>query len=407
MGKNKDIICRMPPCPNWDIPSMQSWLEDMAQQGWLLKYPRHRQLTLEFHRTEPQPIRYRMEPTPKLQWSEDTYPEDEQMHLYAQLGWDFVCYYDGFFIYRCMDPAAPELNTDPSLEALMLKKWKKRKAWGFAWPAGTILLFAVLWKYGLLLSSIINRGGFLETMLVILGLYLFVVEIRTQRRLSQIIHALQDGKPIPEKNWRKSAKRHRIITIAMVCVSTLAYIYSLFFNFTTLADLKDPRSISLEEWSEPVPFVTLQELDPIIATDHFDRISNPEGKKWFSILSPVNYEWIDGGEVRLEEGIKRFSSLLQVNYHETVSPIIARQLARDYQGRHRIVLEMKDENWHQLDLGIDHAMGYYIREDAMTTVVLCHKNVVVWCKCGSSDPEGILTTENWAKLMAKRLLENE
>ena len=403
MGKNKDIICRMPPCPNWDIPSMQSWLEDMAQQGWLLKYPRHRQLTLEFHRTEPQPIRYRMEPTPKLQWSEDAYPEDEQMHLYAQLGWDFVCYYDGFFIYRCTDPAAPELNTDPSLEALMLKKWKKRKAWGFLCPVFVLLVFVISWNAGLLLSTV-QQGGNLIPALAILGIYLTILEYKIQRRLSQIIHALQDGKPIPEINWRKKAKQHRVITTVMVVFSILIFLYAHAHNLANLADL---GWVSLEEWNEPVPFVTMQELDPDTLTDKFDRISNPEGKKWFSIISPVNYEWIDGGTLQTGDWSTRFSSLLHINYHETISPIIARQLAKEYQHRYTSAYQLENKYWHILDLGIDHAMGYYPREDAMTIVVLCHKNVVVWCKCGSSDPEGILTTENWAKLMAKRLLENE
>lgn len=401
--KKKDTICRIPPCPSWDIPAMEAWLEDMARAGYILDYPRHRNMTLQFHRAAPQTVRYRMEPSPKAQWAELAEPEEAQRQLYLELGWESVCFFGGCFIYRCTDPDASELNTDPVIQSLALKKWKRRSAFGLLMPIGLLIPILIALYYGVLLISILQMGSRF-TLFIVAAIYLAVREVRMQLRLSKMICALRDGKPLPKSDWKKTAAVHRFINITALVLG-----WAIWFSAMGLrtAELFDFGKVSLEDWTEPVPFVTLQEMDPQVLGDDFDRIVNPEGKKWFSILSPVNYEWIDGGTLQVGGWETRFSTPLHVNYHETIAPVIARQLVKEYQGRYRIAYQMKDENWHEVDLGIDYATGYYPRDGEMRFIILCHGNTVIWAECGVNDPEGMLTTENWARLMAQRLLENE
>ena len=40
--KQKKRRYLLPPCREWDIPGMESWLEDMSMMGWKFKWTRLR-----------------------------------------------------------------------------------------------------------------------------------------------------------------------------------------------------------------------------------------------------------------------------------------------------------------------------------------------------------------------------
>jgi len=61
----KKNISRFPPCPAYHVSQFQSWLEDMAMDGWFLDQDPFFAGFAGFHRSEPKAVRYRLQPAPK------------------------------------------------------------------------------------------------------------------------------------------------------------------------------------------------------------------------------------------------------------------------------------------------------------------------------------------------------
>ena len=95
-----------------DVAAHQAWLEDEAAKGNILRS--HSGFYACFEKGEPKAVRYRMEP--KMRKGED-FPDIDRKEVYASLGWDYVTSNANFHIWCCEDPAAPELNTDPQVQA--------------------------------------------------------------------------------------------------------------------------------------------------------------------------------------------------------------------------------------------------------------------------------------------------
>ena len=104
-------IHRLAPCPSYDVERMESWLTDMASQGWHLVKDSEFLGFFTFEEGTPKTIRYRLEPRPK--YSSDTLvPDEEAMALAEEFGWEFADSYRQFYIYRSTRSDARELNTD-------------------------------------------------------------------------------------------------------------------------------------------------------------------------------------------------------------------------------------------------------------------------------------------------------
>ena len=81
-------------------------------------------LDVRFRREEPRPVRYRLTAARlegNVLFGPPDAPDAGEEALYAETGWHFICRQREFFIYACDDPAAPELHTDPAVQALSLK----------------------------------------------------------------------------------------------------------------------------------------------------------------------------------------------------------------------------------------------------------------------------------------------
>lgn len=125
------------PANVYDVAANETWLEDLARQGWRLTGMTG--WNGVFQRAEPAVCRYRMQP---LSRKEKTPPEDV-IELYAALGWEYVCTLAGLFhIWRCDDPETPELDTDPVVQGMGYRYLKKRMVWD---TIQTGVLFLAWW----------------------------------------------------------------------------------------------------------------------------------------------------------------------------------------------------------------------------------------------------------------------
>ena len=99
------------PANVYDVAANETWLEDMAKQGYRLV--RMTGWSGVFEKTEP--FRYRMQPLAKKEKA----PPPEVMEAYRELGWEYAGTTPGtFHVWRCQDPDAPELDTDPVVQGM-------------------------------------------------------------------------------------------------------------------------------------------------------------------------------------------------------------------------------------------------------------------------------------------------
>nr|WP_325302875.1 DUF2812 domain-containing protein [uncultured Dysosmobacter sp.] len=195
------------PANVYDIAANETWLEDLARQGWRLTGMTG--WSGVFQRAEPAVCRYRMQP---LSRKEKTPPEDV-IELYAALGWEYVCTLAGrFHIWRCDDPETPELDTDPVVQGMGYRYLKKRMVWDTIQTGVLFLVLVGLYAWGFqirgtpLLDALNNPPGELAAGAGAYGLALFLMlcQIRSMGRLLRSLRAgvaLKRPKPYRRQKW--------------------------------------------------------------------------------------------------------------------------------------------------------------------------------------------------------------
>ena len=143
----KNRIRRLIPDNRWDMGMMENWLEDMAAEGWLLEKCGGHFAT--FERWEPRPCRFRLEPLGGRRQDQQEAAEE----LYAQLGWRRLCPMGEFVIFYCLDPDAPELQTDPVAENWLVEKLLKKTRRGLVLSWLFLLVCFVVFGVRLLRSE--------------------------------------------------------------------------------------------------------------------------------------------------------------------------------------------------------------------------------------------------------------
>lgn len=126
----------LPPVSVYDVAAVETWLEDEERRGY-------RAVGISGGRVlrqneAPRESRYRLQPISRRKEPLD--PEREA--LYWTLGWEHVGVLNGVFrVWRCTDPAAPELDTDPVVQAEGYRYLKRRMLWQ---TAGYLLVLLAL-----------------------------------------------------------------------------------------------------------------------------------------------------------------------------------------------------------------------------------------------------------------------
>ena len=96
-----------------DVAAWQARLEDLAAKGWFYVPSWILFRFASFERGRPKTVRYRLEPAAKKEGC----PDWERRETYRALGWEYVdTIGKTMHLWRCDDPEAPELHTDPETE---------------------------------------------------------------------------------------------------------------------------------------------------------------------------------------------------------------------------------------------------------------------------------------------------
>ena len=319
------LIHRTCPCFANDIEGIQTWLEDMAKEG-LFPQPDSRFLSVfSFRKGAPQTLRYRMEAVEaRGLWSASDGPDREMRETFAQMGWEFVDYFGNYHIYRSADPQAPELNTDPALQAITLNTLKKEQQ--------SAVVYAVLYPllYSFVSSSamspfrmLVTAGPWLVGAIVGFLLWAFLSSALTVIRLGKYQKRLKAGESLMQrKDWRKTshlAKWLRLIpgTTALMLLVSLG----ILLNTTTV---RQP----LDTAPENLPFTTLEEIFPDAEIQRGGTFGDYNTFVFYNTAFSANYEWDEYGHVAQPDGT--YFCIARLEFHDTAAPWLAKFTARDH-----------------------------------------------------------------------------
>jgi len=150
--ENIKYVYRLCPCDRCDVEGIQSWLTDMAAEGLLLAADNVLCGVFTFERKSPQAVVYRLDIAQKRKprfMEHDDDLTDEELELYRSMGWEHLCQYGDFRIYRSVESDIRELHTESETHAIAVRLLKKKYRNAFIHAILTAL-FWLLCSHGFL-----------------------------------------------------------------------------------------------------------------------------------------------------------------------------------------------------------------------------------------------------------------
>lgn len=386
-------IHRLAPCPNYDVERLESWLTDLAKEGWQLEKDGTFAGIFTFLEHDPKNTRYRLEPKSS---QNDSAPHTEALALCEKYGWEYVADYSWFHIFRSTSPDAREMNTDTAVQAQTLKRLTREFIWQLIVQLISIgfvfykLLFQAPFRFLVTFGMIYTLG------LGALLIGVLVVDIIRMRHIRRLHRKLKNNTPLEhDRPWKKGSSLRRFVKIAVIVFYAL--IFSLAFR--TCAAVWSNHDIPISEYPGDPPFVTIQDLCPEGEyqekgiMDLYNKYTTAS-----TFVSPVIIDWMESAEVRTPDG-QTLSGYLIVHYYETAAPWIAKGLVADY---HR---EVRNSRYYEPveapPMKADEVIAY---QDHGTQLLIRHKNVFLQVQIGPNLEEADLL-KLWAEKMSKVLSE--
>ena len=382
---------RLPPCPAYDVEGTESWLSDMASEGWLLEEDGIFCGVATFEKADPVNMKYRLTVAEKgtSMWGENNgEPENEEIEHSAACGWEYIARHDDFHIYRSADPMVRELNTDPEVQAMALKMLKKRLRgswleWLF-WIAYFILRCG---KSKLITGMIYMKSWFaLLTFAVVLW---FIVNsaIRSLHLKKLQKKLIEQGRLDKDKNWRKNEVTYHLGR-AVRCVLVIALVIILLANLD--AKVLGEEEIPLPEFTENPPFATIADFaEGEYKLQNYGSWAN-NVIHWSDLLAPDCWRWHEIAEVHTENG--KIDGGLYVDYYETVSPFIAERIAKEY---YREAKWDKDFELFEAELPEGDFVAAYYDEIHIPNMILQRGNIVINVSFHQYGDSNMLSFEEW------------
>lgn len=390
----KNRIRRLAPCPAYDVEKIESWLTDMAKEGWILEKDSDIFGWLAFVKEAPRNLRYRLEPQEEGTGFGDV-PDPEIQELCAEYGWEYVDSYGKFFIYRSIRPDAREMNTDLQVQAAAIKAGRRNS---------TITVFLSVFLLNYFFRSLLRMPcfwliqlGLGHLMMCLLVLTWVCADSFLQwRHLRRLQKQLKENIPLNHrKPWRKGAAFH--------IFSKFAYILVIFLFFGTLFGACS-RSFELEadapstsDFPGNPPFVTAADILP--EGEFTSRSFMGDYNTYIqtqTFFAPLIVEWNEYGEIRLPDG-SIYVGILRIRYYETRYTWLSEGLWKD------LYRAAEDQRHFSLlpapDLAVDAVVCY---NNIYPSILIRQGNIVVEATVGLEYKDHYLL-EQWARQMAQML----
>lgn len=389
MDEMKRYTYRLCPCHGYDVEGIQTWLEKLSQEGLHLSTEGTTFGLLTFERAAPRRFRYRLEAIGK-----SSRATNEFHGIAAEFGWEFVCEYSSFQIFRTEDPQARELNTDPTIQAATLKRLGWQQVFNLLFAVIYLVLMSFLrrWDWFRFYYSAVAVGSIATILFILLLLFIplsFAVNFYHLYRLRRKLRiGLLNGQKSPGiSGWL------RIVPGIILCVCLVLQACSM----ATVAPVHD-----ISEYPQDPPFVTLTDLANTKDTSEYSTFMDDFYNKYtlFSrSVAPVNLEWKENINFTRPDG-STYSGHMILTYHETCGEWFAQGLADDYYEKER-ARSNEFQDLEAPNLGVDSIRvysGYNLH------VLIQHENIVVEALISLNDGTDDPAWLRWAESMADMLL---
>jgi len=197
----------------------------------------------------------------------------------AHFSWDYVADAGGEFrIWRCDDPDARELETDPVVQSGAYNRICRRLRWSNAIIALFIVGIPGLCQYLLHQTDHARLMWYIQSEVPIWRLALYALVplfflwqlVYQNLAIRTLVRTLRAGLPVPHRApWKRQ--------VALGGVSLAVYVLWIASLLLSLVSMQPREFPHVSDLSEPVPFVTLAALNPgISASDggFVDHIHN-------------------------------------------------------------------------------------------------------------------------------------
>lgn len=317
-----------------NIPALESWLQDMAENGYFLVSMGV--YFAKFKTGEPQKLAYRIEPVPvedhgfyvnNIRNAFSSSKDEKQslsieeknkrmVELYDEFGWELVCKMNAlFYIFRGKEENAPELHTDPVAQSLAYARIYKRQKKGmlFTLPFFIALflwcLYITIWGDNLYYS--VKSGSSLWVCGI--GLVISVLELAKDIQAHRHIRDhLQNGVPMEHHaDWQKGAFFYKL-------KYGLYHVFLLCFVFSGYFQINQRQRSSFDEIQHPLPYLSLETIETA------ENFMPDTTKDWYncveysaSFLAPIQYDIQQKGIVpdqRWEDDSGVYSPSMHIEY---------------------------------------------------------------------------------------------
>ncbi len=394
--KPRNRLYKLPPCPDYDVEGTESWLSDMAANGLHLSKDGFFAGFAIFEKGEPLIMRYRLDVASKKAgfFADDTEPDADTISLSASYSWEYVTAHNQFFIYRTSDPDAPELHTDPQVQAIAINKVRRRERGSVA--ANLLwLLWPLIFLKGAWVLTMVNTGTWFVLAALALLFWSCTSAVARAVHFRRLRRRLLRGESLDHhKKWRRRAAWHRFSSLfAVICCVAWCTVLLVLWS----QDMEDAGEIPLETYTGDPPFATIADLVPggTYTLDDFGLSNTIEIRSdW---LAPTVIHWAEIATVTLPDG-KTVSGGLYIDYYETVAPWLAREAAREY-----LRLAQHKKGYEALSLpvlDVEYAAAYL---DPFPTLLVQDGPIIMRVAFYQTSPNYELALAEWAPRMVASL----
>lgn len=278
---------KLTPATTFDFAAMETWLSDMAEDGWIPVD--FRGSKVKFRQDEPQKRIFRIAIP---DFYNDT-PSAKQIEAYRQLGWEYLCGYrcKGYLLANLTEhPDEPYINPEVQKKNIDALYREER----YLYLVGVILFTLLFIGMGLLGwrdlgQHIIDHAWFSDLLMPILFFCLAVYYFYELRLLKKLKTELEQGNPVEhEKDYTRKLELSKISNLISTAANVLVILVLVFeiFSISTKGEPTERPSASVS----PLPYVPLEEITKSASDTEISLYSEP------TLFAPLLFQTFEMGD---------------------------------------------------------------------------------------------------------------
>lgn len=346
---------RLPPCQSYDIERMESWLGSMAEKGLILSKDGFFAGFAVFEKGEPRSVNYRLEAAPKGTsiFSDDCgAPDEEAVKLRETYGWRYLTNCGKFYIYDSETDDAREWNINSEIQARIFNMIRKNSIINASF---FLIIFLVFWYRENMLLRAVEIGSWLFLGGVLLVLWAFCRLIIRIIQLGKLHQKLASGKELDhKKDWKKNATPFYVKKIAFIflCVIWIGFFLHVWDPYMT-----NKNKQNIADYTEELPIANISDMETDGLFSLVDGYFPNTIEISSDILAPYILSFCEDMTGKMDDG-NVIHGKLYVDYYETISSIIAREIAREYQKQDKRTYSKYYEERTLPELDVDYSAAY-------------------------------------------------